>query len=306
MNNLMTKSFLDYTELRKQALKDKSSGNRAPDLEAGALDGAGEHNLSLFFQEVAKVTSEINDVSALLLDLHRLHRESKSTHSAKLLRGIADQMESDMVAVLRKAAVVKSRLEALDFSNASNRRISPAFAGGSPVDRTRVFVTAGVRTKLRVMMNEFRELREQIAADHREELRTKFFATTGEVPDDEALDGMIQKAGPAAAVGCGRGEMENEKKMELEERGRAVEEIQRSLSRLQGMFLDMAAVVEAQGEELNDIEGNVTLAKSFVNGGTGDLAAAWERKKKGKGGRVWCCALAAAVMVVFVVLSFIE
>lgn len=39
---------------------------------------------------------------------------AKSTHSAKFLKGFRDRMESDMVDVLRKARIVKARLEALD------------------------------------------------------------------------------------------------------------------------------------------------------------------------------------------------
>ncbi|KAL9418122.1 hypothetical protein AB3S75_041023 [Citrus x aurantiifolia] len=53
MNDLMTRSFLIYVELKKQAMKDEES---LPDLEIGtqlyAVDG---QNLSQFFEEVAAI-----------------------------------------------------------------------------------------------------------------------------------------------------------------------------------------------------------------------------------------------------------
>ncbi|KAH0460127.1 hypothetical protein IEQ34_010790 [Dendrobium chrysotoxum] len=304
MNNLMTKSFLNYAELKKQALKDETT-TTALDLETGRHTGADEDNLSLFFQEVSNITTEMESISNLLLDLHRLNQDSKSTHSPKLLRGMADQMDSDMANILRKANIINLQLKVLDESNTANRQISPVFSEGSAVDRTRIFVTGAVRNKLRGMMNEFQELRERVVADHREGLKRRYFAATGELPNEEVIDGMIYGNEGENLVLVGK---KSGLGLEAEERRRAVEEIRRSLNKLQTIFLDMAVLVEKQGEELNDIEGHMACAKSFVSGGTGQLAEALrERKKKRKRQRFLCfCAVAAAVLLVLLVLSFVE
>ncbi|KAJ6736760.1 SYNTAXIN-112 [Salix viminalis] len=89
MNDLMTRSFLSYVELKKQDQKDVKA---ELDIESGQLNPTDEPNLSEFFHEVNGIKTEMEDISNLLSDLQTLTEESKSTHSAKVLRGL----ESDM------------------------------------------------------------------------------------------------------------------------------------------------------------------------------------------------------------------
>ncbi|CBI37660.3 unnamed protein product, partial [Vitis vinifera] len=118
MNDLMTKSFLSYVELKKQAMKDLES---EPDIEMGKLDPTDEQNLTNFFEEVGAIKTDMEEIVNLLLDLQDLNEESKSTHSAKVLRGLRDRINSDMVTILRKAKNIKARLGSLDQSNIDNR-----------------------------------------------------------------------------------------------------------------------------------------------------------------------------------------
>ena len=50
---------------------------------------------------------------------------------------------------------------------------------------------------------------------------------------------------------------------EIQGRDDAVKEIENNLIQLHQVFLDMAAFVEAQGQQLNNIESHVTLTNSF-------------------------------------------
>lgn len=61
---------------------------------------------------------------------------------------------------------------------------------------------------------------------------------------------------------------------EIEERHNAVQEIEKQLQELHQMFLDMAVLVDAQGELLDDIEGQVTSAVDHVSEGTKQLVVA--------------------------------
>lgn len=87
---------------------------------------------------------------------------------------------------------------------------------------------------------------------------------------------------------------------EIQERHDAVKEIERSLLELHQIFLDMAALVEAQGNMLNDIESNVSKASSFVMRGTDQLQGA---KVLQKNSRKWTCiAIILAIVLVIVIL----
>ena len=176
MNDLMTKSFLSYVELKKQAKIDTESDR---DVEKGELN---EEALSAFFAEIESIKTLIEEITHLLLELQNLNEETKSTHSAKILRGLRDRMESNIVAVSRKANTAKALIDAVETEN---RR------SGSCTDRTRVAITNGVRAKLRETMGEFHRLREMIFADYREDLKRKYFLAIGEEPSDEDVEKMI-------------------------------------------------------------------------------------------------------------------
>lgn len=87
---------------------------------------------------------------------------------------------------------------------------------------------------------------------------------------------------------------------EIQERHDAVKEIEKSLLDLHQVFLDMAALVEAQGHQLNDIEIHVAHASSFVRRGTVELETAREYQKSN---RKWACiAILAALLLIILIL----
>lgn len=289
MNDLMTKSFLSFVELKKQAMKDLEAG---PDLEMGQLDPVDEKNLSQFFEHVAGIKADMEEITNLLLDLQSLNEETKSTHSAKVIRGLRDRINSDMVAVLRKAKIIKTKLELLDQSNVVNRSISVGFKEGSPVDRTRMSVTNGLRIKLKDMMNDFQCLREKIVKEHKEGLKRRYYSATGQEPTEEMMENMVLGNGQVG-IFEGKGDLV----MENQERHEVLKEIQRSLTELHQVFLDMAVLVETQGEKINDIQENVVSAAAYVSGGTKELVQAKEMKKR----RDWVCWVGIVVLLVLLV-----
>lgn len=96
----MTRSFLIYVELKKQAMKDEES---LPELEIGTqlypVDG---QNLSQFFEEVAAIKIYMDDITNLYIDIQGQNEDTKSAQSSKILGGIRDKIKSDMVNISLK------------------------------------------------------------------------------------------------------------------------------------------------------------------------------------------------------------
>ncbi|MED6145909.1 hypothetical protein PIB30_029507 [Stylosanthes scabra] len=247
MNDLMTKSFLSYVELKKQVMKDLEIER---DIEAGQLNPTQQQdpNLTQFFQEVDAIKVEMEEITNLLFDLQQLNEEAKSTHSPKILRGLRDRMESDMVAVLRKAKIIKARLESL---------------------------------------------RDKILSDHKEDLKRRYYSATGEVPSEEVMDKMISGSLKVEFL-AGKTDAD----MGTQVRHEAVMDIQRSLNKLHQVFLDMAILVETQGEKLDNIEDNMASAGNYIHGGTNSLYYANQMKKKNQKWWCWVCALGMIVLLV--------
>lgn len=90
--------------------------------------------------------------------------------------------------------------------------------------------------------------------------------------------------------------------LEIQERHDTVIVLERNLKELHQVFMDMAILVETQGDQLDDIESHVNRANSFVRGGTKQLQVA---RKTQMNTRKWTCygILLLLIVIAIIVLS---
>ncbi|KAG5551880.1 hypothetical protein RHGRI_010104 [Rhododendron griersonianum] len=312
MNDLFSGSFKKYQDLKRQIHVD--------DIETGG-GGTGNETIDLdrFFEDVEKVKDDMKDVEKLYKRLQELNEETKTAHNAKAVKELRSRMDSDVAQVLKRVKVIKEKLEALDRSNVAHRSI-PGCGPGSSADRTRTSVVSGLGKKLKVMMDEFQAsndiqtetahaLRAKMTAEYKETVERRYFTVTGEKPNEDLIENLISSGESEtflqkAIQDQGRGQI-LDTISEIQERHDAVKEIEKNLMELHQVFLDMAALVEAQGQQLNNIESHVAHASSFVRRGTEQLQ---EARVYQKSSRKWTCiaiGLGACVLVLilFPVLS---
>lgn len=126
MNDLMTKSFTSYVDLKKAAMKDI-------DLEAGlemaSTDSGGD--MVLFLEEAEKVKSEMGSIREILGKLQQANEETKSAHKPETLKSLRHTINVDIVTVLKKARSIRSQLEEMDRTNAAKKRISGSKEGSA-------------------------------------------------------------------------------------------------------------------------------------------------------------------------------
>ncbi|KAJ6978988.1 syntaxin-124-like [Populus alba x Populus x berolinensis] len=236
-------------------------------------------------------------VERLYRSLQEANEESKTVHNAKTMKNLRSRMDMDVEQVLKRVKIIKGKLEALDRSNAAHRNI-PGCGPGSSTDRTRTSVVSGLGKKLKDLMDNFQDLRARMAAEYKETVERRYFTITGERASDETIENLISSGESEQ----GRGQI-LDTISEIQERHDAVKEIEKNLIELHQVFLDMAALVEAQGHQLNDIESHVAHASSFVRRGTEQLQEAREHQKSS---RKWTCIaiIAGVVLIVVMLLPF--
>ncbi|KAM0920059.1 hypothetical protein ACQ4PT_007724 [Festuca glaucescens] len=203
----------------------------------------------------------------------------KSLYDASAVRAVRSLMDADVSAAIKKAKVVKLRLESLDHANAANRSL-PGCGPGSSTDRARATVVAGLRKKLRDSMDSFSSLRARITSDYLGTVARRYFTR-------------------AIAEQQGRGEV-MEFVVEIQEQHGGVAQLERSLLELQQVFNDMAVLVDSQGKQLNNIKVNIERASSFVHRGREQLQVARNHQKSS---RKWMCyAIGILVVVVIIII----
>ncbi|KAK4857641.1 hypothetical protein QYF36_003924 [Acer negundo] len=292
MNDLFSSSFKKYTDLKQQAYLD--------DMEAGRETV----NLDKFFEDVESVKEEMKGVEKLYKKLQEANEESKIVHNAKTMKELRSRMDMDVEQVLKKVKVVKAKLEALDRSNVDSRNVAGC-GPGSSADRTRTSVVGGLGKKLKDMMDDFQNFRNRMTAEYKETVERRYFTITGQKADEDTIENLISSGESEsflqkAIQDQGRGQI-MDTISEIQERHDAVKEIEKNLLELHQVFLDMAALVEAQGHQLNDIESHVLHANSFVRRGTEQLQ---EAKEYQNSSRKWTCIAILAGIVLVVVLLF--
>ncbi|KAJ7190354.1 hypothetical protein O6H91_Y527700 [Diphasiastrum complanatum] len=282
-----------FTEVKARSYVDLKRDN-LPDLEAGGETemtavGGMEHNLAGFFEEVDEMKKGMEKIKQLLVRLQAANDESKTVTKAQAMKALRTRMDIDVEEVLKLAKSTKDKLEALDKSNKANRKL-PGCEEGTPTDRTRISITNTLRKRLKDLMGDFQILRQKMMGEYRETIERRYYTITGQQPDENTIEQIIETGESEnflqkAIQEQGRGQIIDTIK-EIQERHDAVMEIEKNLLELHQIFLDMAVLVEGQGEHLDDIEQQVYRASAYVGMGATHLHYA---KKNQRSSRKWLC-----------------
>lgn len=301
MNDLMTKSFTSYVDLKKEAMKDLEAG---PDVEmTGSANNSMDQNLTLFLEEAENVKKEMGEIREILERLQEANEQSKSLHRQESLKTLRSDINKDIVTVLKRARTIRTQLEEMDRANAANKRLSGC-KEGTPVYRTRIAVTNGLRKKLKELMLEFQGLRQKVMTEYKDTVGRRYYTVTGEHPSEDVIEKIISDSAGGeeyltrAIQEHGRGKV-LETVVEIQDRHDAAKEIERSLLELHQVFLDMAVMVEAQGEQMDDIEHHVMNASHYVKDGTKELKTAKDYQRSS---RKWMCIGIILLLIIILVI----
>ncbi|KAK3136689.1 hypothetical protein QOZ80_5BG0441030 [Eleusine coracana subsp. coracana] len=276
MRNLLTDSF----ELSKS---EQAPGNA--DIELGLqgdeISSASQPGFEGFFEKVMEVENLLHTLTKLLKNLQSSNEESKVVTKAAEMKEVKKRMEQDVSEVTKVARLAKSKVEQLNKENAANRE-KVGFGKGSGVDRSRTTTTFALTKRLRERILEFQTLREEIQKEYRDVVERRVFTVTGEHADEETIDRLVETGDgeqifQRAIQEQGRGRV-LDTLQEIQERHDIVKEIEKKLLDLKQIFLDLAVLVQAQGEMLNDIESQVTGANEHIQSGTNQLRKARTQK----------------------------
>nr|AFK39662.1 unknown [Lotus japonicus] len=141
-------------------------------------------------------------------------------------------------------------------------------------------------------MMEFQGLRQRVMSEYRETVGRRYFTVTGENPDEEVIEKIISNGDEGGFMFLGKAVEEHgrgkvlETVAEIQDRHEGAKEVEKSLLELHQVFLDMAVMVEAQGEKMDDIEHHVLHSSHYVKDGTKNLQTA---KMYQKSSRKWMC-----------------
>ncbi|XP_012830420.1 PREDICTED: syntaxin-132-like [Erythranthe guttata] len=295
MNDLLTDSFVSDV---------KGNTSRERDIEMGSRFPRSNSDLAMesFNKQIQEVEKQMDKLSRLLVKLKDANEESKSVMKASSMKAIRKRMEKDVDEVGKIARNVKLRVEEINKDNLANRQ-QPGCGKGTAVDRSRMNMTNALTKKFKDLMTEFQTLRQRIDDEYREVVERRVITVTGSRPDEETINNLIETGNSEhifnkAIQETGHGQVLNVLE-EIQERHDAVREIEKKLLDLHQIYLDMAVLVEAQGDILDNIESQVSNAVDHVQSGTGALQNAKKLQKKSR--KCMCIAIITLLIIVAIV-----
>ncbi|KAF8089893.1 hypothetical protein N665_0495s0038 [Sinapis alba] len=283
----------------------RDRSNRS-DIESGHGPGnSGDLGLAGFFNKVQEIEKQHEKLDKHLKKLQGAHEETKAVTKAPAMKSIKQRMERDVDEVGRISRFIKGKIEELDRENLENRS-KPGCGKGTGVDRTRTATTIAVKKKFKDKISEFQTLRQNIHQEYREVVERRVFTVTGQQADEETVDRLIETGDSEqifqkAIMEQGRGQI-MDTLAEIQERHDAVRDLEKKLLDLQQVFLDMAVLVDAQGEMLDNIENMVSSAVDHVQSGNNQLTKAL---KKQKSSRKWMC-IAILILLIIIIITVVS
>ena len=263
-------------------------------------------SLTEFGVEAESISSDIAAMSAAVQASKAAQERAAAAPSITAAAALRQQLSADLASIRQQAVRVRERIVKLQAENEARLR------GGQVVhgkDRHRSAVTQSLWRKLKGATADLAALGAAMAATHRAEVERQVQIVTGEKLSAAELDRIMEAGGSeevlkAAVAGQGRGGAAG-LLADLSERQDAMHKLTGEMAELQAMFVDMAAMVEAQGEVLMEVEVGMEAAEEKVKGGVGHLVKAreWQlntRKwQQAIGGVILLVVLAVVIYIVW-------
>merc|ERR1712178_187783 len=148
--------------------------------------------------------------------------------------------------------------------------------------------------------------------DYRERLKTRLkkqlqIVGTDETFDDEMIDDMIEN-GNMAIFDEGFIKMQQNKQIldELEVRKNEMYKLEKAIKELHSLFVEMANLVDEQGEMVNRILDNVTNTEAYVEKAVEDVHQAARYQSSARRKKIWLfifCLIGLAMIALIIYLS---
>ncbi|KRX62742.1 Syntaxin-1A -like protein, partial [Trichinella sp. T9] len=263
------------TRDRLQALKAARSGE--DDSCDVTVDVDGNRFMEEFFEQVEEIRGSIDLIANNV-------EEVKKKHSAILSNPVndpktKDELEELMASIKKTANKVRNKLKVIEQQLEQDESTE-----GSTADlRIRKTQHSTLSRKFVEVMTDYNKTQ----TDYRERCKGRIqrqLDIAGKQVDSEQLEEMIESGNPAIFTQGIITDTQQAKQTlaDIEARHNDIIKLESSIRELHDMFMDMAMLVESQGEMIDRIEYNVEHAKDYVDRAVSDTKKAVQYQSKAR------------------------
>ncbi|CAF1308601.1 unnamed protein product [Rotaria magnacalcarata] len=252
--------------------------------------------MSDFFAHVDSLRTNIDKISELVDEVKRLHSTILAAPQAD--DRTKEELEEKMADIKKLANDVRQRLKKMedDQEQPSQSKIQAL----PRMQKAQLFVLS---KKFRDVMDEYN----QVQVGYRDKCKGRIqrqLEITGRSVTDGEVEEMLESGNPAVFTQGIMVETAQAKQSlaDIEARHGDIIKLEKSIKELHDMFIDMAALVQTQGEMIDRIEFNVVQSENFVKTANTDTKKA---VKFQSAARRKCIIIVCIVVTVLVIVAII-
>lgn len=223
--------------------------------------------MSDFFAHVDSLRTNIDKISELVDEVKRLHSTILAAPQAD--DRTKEELEEKMGDIKKLANDVRQRLKNMEDDQNQPTSSSPA------QNRIAKVQYQDLAKKFRDVMNDYNQVQVAYRQKCKERIQRQLEITGRSVTEGE-VEEMLESGNPAVFTQGIMVETAQAKQSlaDIEARHGDIIKLEKSIKELHDMFIDMAALVQTQGEMIDRIEYNVVQSENFVKAASTDTKKA--------------------------------
>ncbi|CAF0905961.1 unnamed protein product [Adineta steineri] len=241
--------------------------------------------MSDFFAHVDSLRTNIDKISELVDEVKRLHSTILAAPQAD--DRTKEELEEKMADIKKLANGVRQKLKAMEteleqegndnaWQTEQEQEQSQATSSKTQaqlrIEKSQLFV---LTQKFRDVMNDYNQVQLGYRQKCKERIQRQLEITGRSVTEGE-VEEMLESGNPAVFTQGIMVETAQAKQSlaDIEARHGDIMKLEKSIKELHDMFIDMAALVQTQGEMIDRIEYNVVQSENFVKAASTDTKKA--------------------------------
>lgn len=265
---------------------------------------------TVFMEEFFK---QVDDIRDNVSSIHKFVNEVKKLHSTILAAPttddkVKDELEERMAEIKKTAQKVRQKLKGMeaDLSNIEKTQ-KEALEKYQNVDyRIRKLQFSSLSHYFTDTMAKYNS----VQIEHRENCKGRIvrqLEITGKKTDEDEIERMLESGNPQIFTEGILIETKIAKQTlaDIEARHKDILKLEQSIKELHDMFMDMAMLVESQGEMIDNVESNMANTANYVEVAKNETKAAVVYKKKARRKKiiiiVLCLLLAVILITILIV-----
>ena len=251
-----------------------------------------------FFNKVIDIRTNIQAMQTYIMDVQRLHNSvlSAPTPDDK----INSQLEERMNEVKLAAQRVRLKLKEIEQDAANSHE--PLLAEGR-IKKTQFSFLSHLFTNVMASYNA-------VQIEHRDNCKKRIqrqLEITGKPTNDDEIERMLESGNLQifSESYLNETKMAKQTLADINARHKDILKLEKSILELHDMFMDMAMLVESQGEMIDNIETNITSTRDFVESARVDTKKAVENKRAAMKKKIIIIVIGVIIVAILVIILIV-